>query len=80
MTTDNRVLHTESVTKNFGGLTAVNRVSMNVEEGQIYGLIGPNGAGKTTFLNCIAGALNPSAGKVFFRGKETTGWSGWEED
>jgi branched-chain amino acid transport system ATP-binding protein len=75
MTTDNRVLHTEKVTKNFGGLTAVNKVSMNVEEGQIYGLIGPNGAGKTTFLNCIAGALNPSAGKVFFRGKETTGSS-----
>jgi branched-chain amino acid transport system ATP-binding protein len=48
---------------------------MDVEEGQIYGLIGPNGAGKTTFLNCIAGALNPSSGKVFFRGEETTGSS-----
>ena len=75
MTTDNRVLHTEKVTKNFGGLTAVNRVSMNVERGQIYGLIGPNGAGKTTFLNCIAGALNPSSGKVYFLGEETTGSS-----
>jgi branched-chain amino acid transport system ATP-binding protein len=73
MTTDKRVLHTETVTKNFGGLTAVNRVSMNVEEGQIYGLIGPNGAGKTTFLNCIAGAYKPSSGRVFFRGEETTG-------
>lgn len=75
MTTDNRVLHTESVTKNFGGLTAVNQVSMDVRQGQIYGLIGPNGAGKTTFLNCIAGALNPSAGRVLFLGKETTGSS-----
>ncbi len=73
MTTENRVLHTETVTKNFGGLTAVNRVSMNVEEGQIYGLIGPNGAGKTTFLNCVAGAYKPSSGRVFFRGEETTG-------
>jgi branched-chain amino acid transport system ATP-binding protein len=75
MTTDNRILHTETVTKNFGGLTAVNRVSMDVREGQIYGLIGPNGAGKTTFLNCIAGALNPSSGRVFFLGEETTGSS-----
>jgi branched-chain amino acid transport system ATP-binding protein len=75
MTTDNRILHTETVTKNFGGLTAVNRVSMNIEQGQIYGLIGPNGAGKTTFLNCIAGAYKPSSGKVFFRGEETTGSS-----
>lgn len=69
------ILHTDSVVKNFGGLTAVNRVSMDVKEGQIYGLIGPNGAGKTTFLNCISGIYNPSAGKVFFLGQETTGSS-----
>ena len=49
------MLQTDEVVKNFGGLTAVNRVSMNVEDGEIYGLIGPNGAGKTTFLNSIAG-------------------------
>lgn len=67
------ILHTDKVIKNFGGLTAVNQVSMDVEEGQIYGLIGPNGAGKTTFLNCIAGAYQPSAGKVHFLDKETTG-------
>ena len=72
---DNLVLHTEEVTKNFGGLTAVNRVSMNVERGQIYGLIGPNGAGKTTFLNCIAGVYPPTSGKVYFLGRETTGAS-----
>jgi len=69
------ILHTQQVIKNFGGLTAVNCVSMDVMEGQIYGLIGPNGAGKTTFLNCIAGVYAPSAGKVFFLGKETTGSS-----
>jgi branched-chain amino acid transport system ATP-binding protein len=67
------ILHTEKVVKNFGGLTAVNRVSMDVEEGQIYGLIGPNGAGKTTFLNCIAGAYPPTSGEVYFLGEETTG-------
>jgi branched-chain amino acid transport system ATP-binding protein len=70
---DDLILHTESVVKNFGGLTAVNRVSMDVERGQIYGLIGPNGAGKTTFLNCIAGVFPPSSGKVYFLGEETTG-------
>ena len=67
------VLHTDKVIKNFGGLTAVNRVSMEVKKGQIFGLIGPNGAGKTTFLNCVAGAYPPSDGKVHFLGKETTG-------
>jgi branched-chain amino acid transport system ATP-binding protein len=70
---DDLVLHTEKVVKNFGGLTAVNRVSMDVKRGQIYGLIGPNGAGKTTFLNCIAGVFPPSSGKVYFLGDETTG-------
>lgn len=67
------ILDTKQVTKRFGGLTAVNKVSMQIEEGQIYGLIGPNGAGKTTFLNSIAGKFAPTSGKVFFRGKETTG-------
>ncbi len=61
------------VTKRFGGLTAVNKVSMQIEEGAIYGLIGPNGAGKTTFLNSIAGKFPPTSGKVFFRGRDTTG-------
>lgn len=69
------ILDTKEVTKRFGGLTAVNRVSMQVEEGQIYGLIGPNGAGKTTFLNSIAGKFPPTSGTVYFRGKETTGLS-----
>ena len=73
MASEDRILHTEEVVKNFGGLTAVNRISMDVEPGQIYGLIGPNGAGKTTFLNCIAGSYPPSAGKVFFLGRQTTG-------
>jgi branched-chain amino acid transport system ATP-binding protein len=67
------ILHTEKVVKNFGGLTAVNRVSMDVNEGEIFGLIGPNGAGKTTFLNCIAGTYKPTAGTVHFAGENTTG-------
>lgn len=67
------LLDTKDVVKRFGGLTAVNRVSMQVEEGEIFGLIGPNGAGKTTFLNSIAGLFPPTSGKVYFRGEETTG-------
>ncbi|MEA3352134.1 MAG: ABC transporter ATP-binding protein [Chloroflexota bacterium] len=67
------LLDTKEVTKRFGGLTAVNHVSMQVEEGQIYGLIGPNGAGKTTFLNSISGAFPPTDGAIYFAGEETTG-------
>ena len=67
------ILNTHEVTKRFGGLTAVNKISMEVDDGQIYGLIGPNGAGKTTFLNSIAGYFPPSTGKVNFLGKNTTG-------
>ncbi len=72
------ILDTNEVTKRFGGLTAVNKISMEVEDGQIYGLIGPNGAGKTTFLNSIAGYFPPSSGKVNFLGIDSTGFSAEE--
>ena len=67
------ILETQDITKRFGGLVAVNKVSLNVNEGEIVGLIGPNGAGKTTFLNCIAGTYPPSEGAVSFRGHKMTG-------
>lgn len=67
------LLDAQRVIKNFGGLTAVNRVSLQVDTGQIVGLIGPNGAGKTTFLNCLAGTYKPSSGTVHFLGSDTTG-------
>ena len=70
-----KVLETDGLLKTFGGLTAVDRVSLRVHEGEIFGIIGPNGAGKTTFLNSIAGTYNPDGGKVVFLGKETTGLS-----
>jgi len=69
------ILDAHEVTKRFGGLAAVDKVSIKVEDGQIYGLIGPNGAGKTTFLNSIAGYFPPSSGTVKFLGKDTTGFS-----
>jgi branched-chain amino acid transport system ATP-binding protein len=67
------ILEASKIVKNFGGLTAVNRVSLQVEAGEIIGLIGPNGAGKTTFLNCLAGTYKPTAGTVHFRGQDSTG-------
>lgn len=68
------ILETKLLSKRFGGLLAVNRVSLRVEEGEIFGVIGPNGAGKTTLLNCIAGVYPPSEGRVFVLGRETTGF------
>ena len=67
------VLETKELTKQFGGLTAVNAVSMHINEGDIVGLIGPNGAGKTTLVNAIAGLNPPTSGQVFMFGKNTTG-------
>jgi branched-chain amino acid transport system ATP-binding protein len=67
------LLELNGVTKRFGGLTAVNGVTFNVEAGEIFGLIGPNGAGKSTLLNCLAGALRPNGGTIRFDGRDTTG-------
>jgi branched-chain amino acid transport system ATP-binding protein len=67
------ILDANEIVKNFGGLTAVNHVSLQVEKGEIVGLIGPNGAGKTTFLNSVAGTYKPTSGTVKFMGENTTG-------
>ena len=67
------ILETRALVKEFGGLRAVDRVSLSVEPGQILGLIGPNGAGKTTLVNCVAGRYAPTDGQVWFDGTETTG-------
>jgi branched-chain amino acid transport system ATP-binding protein len=67
------LLETRNVTKRFGGLTAVNEVNINVEQGQIVGIIGPNGAGKTTLFNCIAGAFPPTSGEILLEGESIAG-------
>lgn len=67
------VLELNEVTMRFGGLTAVNRVNLLLNENEILGLIGPNGAGKTTIFNMITGIYTPSAGKILFQGKEING-------
>jgi len=63
------VLHVENVTMQFGGVVAVNNLSMDINEGEIVALIGPNGAGKTTAFNCITGVYEPTNGRVDFMGQ-----------
>jgi ABC-type branched-subunit amino acid transport system ATPase component len=67
------VLETISLTKIFGGLTAVNAVDLKVHKGEILSLIGPNGAGKTTVFNVVTGIYKPEAGRVIFNGDDITG-------
>jgi len=66
---ENMVLRMENVTMQFGGVVAVNNLSLDVPEGKIVALIGPNGAGKTTAFNCITGVYQPTNGRVEFMGQ-----------
>ncbi len=66
-------LELRGLTRWFGGLLAVQDVSLGVERGQVVGLIGPNGAGKTTLFNLVSGVLRPHRGDVFFEGRRLTG-------
>ena len=66
------LLRCVGVTKRFGGVTALDRVGLEVAEGEIVGLVGPNGSGKTTLLSCIAGSLAVTGGSVEFRGRDVT--------
>lgn len=63
----------KNLTKRFGGLTAVNNVSFQVEKGEIFGLIGPNGSGKTTIFNCISNYFPVTSGSIYFNGQDITG-------
>lgn len=67
------MLRLDKLNKTFGGLTAVNDVSLTFEPGEIVGLIGPNGAGKTTLFNLITGVLSPTRGHVYFGERNITG-------
>ncbi len=72
------IFETQGITKHFGGLAAVDNVNMKIYRGEILGLIGPNGAGKTTFVNVITGMLPPTRGRVFFKGRDITGWPAYK--
>ncbi|GGC06619.1 ABC transporter ATP-binding protein [Pseudoduganella buxea] len=67
------MLEIESLSKRFGGLTAVNAVSASFARGTINAIIGPNGAGKTTFFNLVSGTIRPTSGRVLFDGRDVTG-------
>ena len=67
------VLELTDLTKRFGGLVAVDGVSLSIKRGEVFALIGPNGAGKTTLFNSVTGLFQPSSGRVVFDGREITG-------
>jgi branched-chain amino acid transport system ATP-binding protein len=70
---DAAILRTEGLSMRFGGLAALNNVSIAVPAGEIRAIIGPNGAGKSTFFNCLTGVLSPTGGRILFAGEDITG-------
>ncbi|MCX8119063.1 MAG: ABC transporter ATP-binding protein [Desulfobacterota bacterium] len=68
------LLRVSGLTKAFGGVKAVDSVSFDLMRGEILGVIGPNGSGKTTLVNLITGFVKPDSGKVFYQGRDITGW------
>ena len=74
----NKILKIQNLTKNFGNVSAVSNVSIEVEEGTIHSIIGPNGAGKSTFFNMISGVIPPSEGNVYYKNKDITGFESYK--
>ena len=72
------LLETKALSKHFGGLNAVEKVDLSVAQGEIRALIGPNGAGKTTLVGMICGRLEPSSGRILYRGEDITAMRPWE--
>ena len=72
------LLKVEKLTKHFGGITAVNQVSIDVDGNSIVGIIGPNGSGKTTLFNLITGIYKPDEGDIYFKGERITGLEPFE--
>ncbi len=68
------ILKVVELSKNFGGVRAVDKVNFELYKGEVLGIIGPNGSGKTTLINLITGFIKPSSGKVYFKDKDITGF------
>lgn len=75
MTTGGTQLSVRQVSVRFGGVRALDDVSLRVSQGEIVGLIGPNGAGKTTLFNCVTGLVRPDSGRVELFGQDVTSWA-----
>lgn len=69
------IIRIEDITKSFGGVMAINHLSFDLNPGEILGIIGPNGSGKSTLINCISGFLKPDSGRIFFKGRDITGFA-----
>ena len=69
----NKILEVKNLSKNFGGLKALNNCSVSIEEGSITGIIGPNGSGKSTLFNVITGNLPPTNGSIHYDNQNITG-------
>ena len=67
------ILEMQGLTKIFGGLTALNKLDVNIDEGELVGLVGPNGSGKTTWINIVTGFLKPTAGDILYKGQSIVG-------
>jgi ABC-type branched-subunit amino acid transport system ATPase component len=78
MTTPVKILEFDHITKNFGGLRAIDNLSFSIEKGKVTALIGPNGAGKTTAINLISRIYEPTSGDIFYEGQSVLGWSAHE--
>lgn len=70
MDSSDHILEVKNISKNFGGLQAVNRFSFSVAKGQIFSIIGPNGAGKTTVINLVTGVYPAASGEIYFKGSK----------
>lgn len=71
-------LAVESVSRHFGGITAVDKVSLSADAGEVVGVIGPNGSGKSTLFSLAAGGQRPDSGKIRLQGIDVTGWPAWK--
>ena len=70
-----KIIELKNVTKRFGGITALNKASLHVEQGEIVGLIGDNGAGKSTLIKTLVGVYGPDEGEIIIRGKKVINWT-----
>lgn len=69
------IIELRNISKKFGGITALNSVSLEVNEGEVVGLIGDNGAGKSTLIKTLVGVHQPDLGEIFIRGRKAEHWN-----